>query len=234
MLNRFGDSKENLVWHKASQGRIHEAKNEADLARTAYSAAIILNEENAQANAAMGRLLMRQAEFDSAMYYYETAVQLEPSNIHNYIAMAKILEATEKFGEAVAVYEQIVRRNPKNYDVYLMIAYIKEDQGDAKGAIKALNDGLRYGSGDANILFKLGRLYLATKQYDKAIESYQASLGRGKANGQNVEALRMIGDIYYTKLMNEKKAMEYFKKYVRAGGKNSGVDMFMKRMGKKS
>jgi tetratricopeptide (TPR) repeat protein len=167
------------------------------------------------------------------MYYFQNAVKLEPRNVDILISMARIFEATGKYGEAVAIYEQIARRNPKNYDAFMLIAYIKEEQGDLDGAISALNRGLQYSTGDPNLLFKLGKLYMSTKQYDRAIDSYQASIGRGKANSQNVEALRMIGDIYYTKLMNEKKAMEYFKKYVRAGGKDSGVDSVIKKASSK-
>ncbi|MDR0331089.1 MAG: tetratricopeptide repeat protein, partial [Chitinispirillales bacterium] len=98
-----------------------------------------------------------------------------------------------------------------------------------RGAIACLNRGLDANPGNANLLFRIGGLYLATSQYEQAINMYQASLGR-KVSESNVEALRIIGEIYYTKLMNEKKAREYFKKYVRASGKNSDADAFMKKL----
>jgi len=229
MLNRFGNSRQNLVWHKASEGRIHEAQNDADLALTSYLAAHTVNEKNAHVNLALGRLLFKQADFHSAIAFLNTANALDPVNVQSLILKAKAHQELGNNADAIGIYEQILSCNPKLSEISLSIAAIKEEQGDMAGAIKALNNGLAFNSNDANLLFQLGRLYQTTKQYELAINAYQSAIGR-KADSHNVESLRMIGEIYYTKLTNEKKAVEYFKKYVKAGGKDSSVDYLIKKI----
>jgi len=219
----------NPAWHQAAQGRIHEAQNDADLALTAYMAAHTVNDKNAQVNLALGRLLFKQTDFHSAIAYLNTAAALDPVNAQPLVLKAKIYQELGEYSYAATLYEQMLARNPKLTEVSLSVARIKEEQGDVKGAIKTLNEGLAFNPKDANLLFQLGRLYQATKQYDLAINAYQTSVS-GKADSRNVESLRMIGEIYYTKLTNEKKAVEYFKKYVKAGGKDSSVDYLIKKI----
>jgi tetratricopeptide (TPR) repeat protein len=232
MLNRFGNSKENLVWHKASQGRIHEAQNNADLALNAYLAAHMVNDNNAHVNLALGRLFFKQADFHSAIPFLNAANAIDPVNMQPLVLKAKTHQELGNYSDAISIYEQILTRNPKLSEISLSAASIKEGQGDVNGAIKTLNNGLTFNPKDANLLFQLGRLYQTTKQYELAINAYQSSIG-GKASGHNVESLRMIGEIYYTKLTNEKKAVEYFKKYVKAGGKDNNVAYLIKKINSK-
>jgi len=229
MLSRFGGGSQNLVWREAAQGRIYEAQNDADLAMTTYTAAYTVNAKNAQVNLALARLHFKQTDFNSAIEFLNNANALEPINVQSLVLMAKANQELGNYTDAIGIYERILSCNPKFSEVSLAAAYIKEGQGDVKGAIKILNSGLAFNPQDANLLFQLGRLYQATKQYKLAIDAYQSSVGR-KANGNNVESLRMIGEIYYTKLTNEKKAVEYFKKYVKAGGKDSNVDYLIRKI----
>ena len=231
-LARIGGDR-NPVWYQAAQGRIHEAQSDPDLAWTAYSAAHVIDPRNAHVNAGLGRMLFKQAEFDSAIAYFETAAALDPSSVENIVGKAKACEEKGNYDDALGIYESIIIRSPQRPDVYLSIAAIKEERGNTRDAIKCVTKGLEANGGDANLLFCLGRLYQATKQYEEAIGAYEASIGR-KANSGNVEALRIIGDIYYSKLTNEKKAKEYFKKYVRAGGDDSLVEDVMKKLSNKA
>ncbi|HON11124.1 MAG TPA: hypothetical protein PLE24_09670 [Chitinispirillaceae bacterium] len=51
-----------------------------------------------------------------------------------------------------------------------------------------------------------------------------------KGKGAPVEALRHIGNIYYVKIVNSKKAKEFFKRYVKAGGESPEVSEAMKKL----
>jgi tetratricopeptide (TPR) repeat protein len=114
----------------------------------------------------------------------------------------------------------------------MTVATMKSQKGDYKGAVKCLTAALEIRPNDAKINFMLGQMYQASNNHESAINAYQASL---KVRGShNMEALRMIGHIYYSKLSNEKKAKEFFKRYAKAGGKNSEVDEIMSKIdGKK-
>jgi len=227
--NRFGSDSRNFVWYKASEGRIHEARNSDGLAVAAYQAAQKADVNNALVNLALGRLLCKQGDFHSAVVYLNMASELDPVDVQPLMLKAKIYRQLGDNAFAVAIYEEVLSRNPKFAEISLTVSAIKEEQGDVAGAIKTLNDGLAFNPKDVNLLFQLGRLYQSTKKYDLAINAYQSAVG-GKISGNNVESLRMIGEIYYTKLTNEKKAAEYFKKYVKAGGKDGNVDYLIKKI----
>jgi tetratricopeptide (TPR) repeat protein len=226
LLSRFGSS--NLVWHKAAEGRIHEASNEIDLAQTAYTAVVALDGQNAMANAGLGRLSLKEGNFNSAITYFDIATAQEPANMQNLISKAKVYDKKGSIEEAVATYEAIVARDSKHPEIYLAIAAIKEEKNNARGAIKTLTDGLAANPKDNSMLLALGKLYQLTRQYDLAISTYQTTIGK-KPTAANLQSLRIIGDIYYKNLSNEKKAKEYFKKYVRAGGKDSDVQNIIKK-----
>jgi len=215
LLQRFGNR--DIVWYQAIQGRIQEATSESDLALISYTAAHTVNPNNPHVNAGLGRMMYKQGEFDSALALFTTAAALEPANMRNLADKAKALEVKGEKAEALKIYESIIARSPRHAEIYLAAALIKEEQKDVRGAIRLLNSGLEANPGESNLLFSLGRLYQATKQYERAIEAYQASIGR-RVSESNIEALRIIGNIYHTNLADEKKAKEFFRRYVRAGG----------------
>ena len=65
-------------------------------------------------------------------------------------------------------------------------------------------------------------------KFDQAIDALQTALKKGK--GKPIDALRCIGNIYYSNLVNDKKAKEFYKRYVKAGGDNPEVTEAMKKL----
>jgi len=229
-LERFAGK--HPVWHQVARGRFHEAANERDMAWSAYSTAARMDRANPHAAAGLGRLLFKQGDYNAAIKQFEVAAALDPANAQALIYKAIALEKKGSRDEAVEVYKSIIARSPQQPHLYLSIAANKETQGNMREAIKALNDGLEANPNNAELLFTLGRLYQETKQYERAITAYQAAIGgrKAKVGPNNAETLKIIGEIYYTKLTDEKKAREFFKRYVRAGGKDSGVDDILKKL----
>jgi tetratricopeptide (TPR) repeat protein len=209
-----------LGWLQTAQGRVYEAQGEVNFARTAYGAAMMINPQNPHAAAGLGRISMTQADWDAAIAHFETAIAHDPGNPRLLLSKAKALEGKGSIREAVAAYETAIARNPRNTAAYLSVAALMERQGTLIEAIKYLNRGLEANPNDAGLLQHLGKVYLATKQYERAIAAYQASIGR-RVNAQSVETLLIIGNIYYQELTDERQAREFFRRYVRAGGKES-------------
>jgi len=223
------------VWFQLAQARIHEAKSEPEFAKTAYFAATAFDSENPHISAGLGRMMLKLSEYDAAIGYFEEAAKGDPANVRLLLSKAKALEGKNSREEAAQVYESIVARSPQHPELYLAIAFIKEEQGNLREAIKTLDKGLEANKGDINILFALGRLYQTTKQYERAVNAYQESIGkRGKITANNIEALRLIGEIYYSKLTDEKKARDFLRRYVRAGGKDSGVEDILRKLNEKT
>jgi len=225
---------QSAAWYQLVIARIHEARGEYDYALKAYSAATAFDTNNPHISAGAGRVMFRQGDFAAAIGYFDRAAKGDPANVQPLLAQAKAYENIGKRDEAVSVYESIIARNPQNPDLYLTVSSIKEGQGNTRDAIKTLNKGIEANTGDVTLLFAAGKLYQASKQYELAISTYQTAIGRkAQINSNNIEALRLIGEIYYSKLTDEKKAREFLRKYVRAGGTDSGAEDILKKLSNK-
>jgi len=229
-LSRFSGTR-SVEWYQAAAGRVYEAQNEPYLSWIAYSTSNKFNEDNSHVNAGFGRLLAERSEYDSAITYFNLAYKHDQLNMLLLMNTAKLYEKMGSDENALEVYENVLAKYPEHPDVYMTVATMKAQKGDYKGAVQCLTAALVIRPKDAKINFMLGQMYQASNYHDLAINSYQASL---KVRGsQNIEALRHIGQIYYSKLSNEKKAKEFFKKYAKAGGKNSEVDEIMSKLDSK-
>ncbi len=231
-ISRFQDK--NISWKQAAQGRVYEVEGKMEPAWIAYTAAHMVDAENAQVNAGFGRLLLNRLSYDSAITCFTKAYQSDFREMQFLVGKAKCYEGMENFDDALELYETVLSRNPEHPDVHTYIAAIKTEQKDYRTAIMYLKKGLELRPSDPTLLFQLGQLYQATDQYESAIQAFKASIGRRGRRYKNIEALRMIGNIYYSKLINDKKAKEFYKKYVRAGGKSEEVDEIMKKLESKS
>ena len=229
-LNRFGSSK-SIEWYQAAAGRIHEAQNESFLAWIAYTTAHRFNEDNSYVNSGFARILLGRNEYDSAITFFDIAHKNDTLNTQILMNKAKVYEKMGSAEKALDVYENVLAKFPEHPDVYMTVATMKAQKRDYKGAIKCLTDALAIRPGDSKINFMLGQMHQASNNHQLAINAYQASL---KTRGNNnIEALRLIGNIYYTKLADEKKAREFYRRYVRSGGKNSEVDEIMSKIDSK-
>jgi len=229
-LNRFG-SKRSIEWYQAAAGRIYELQNEPYLAWIAYTTSNRFNADNSHVSAGFARLLAERNEYDSAITFFNTAFEKDSLNMQLLISKAKIYEKMGQGNKALNIYETVLAKYPEHPDMYMTVATMKAQRKDYAGAAKCLAAALVIRPNDAKINFMLGQMYQAAGNHEAAINAYQASLRvRGS---QNIEAMRLIGNIYYSQLSNDKKAREFFRRYAKAGGKNSEVDEIMIKLNSK-
>ncbi|MFP4013025.1 MAG: tetratricopeptide repeat protein [Chitinispirillaceae bacterium] len=231
-LMRF-DSRKNMEWKQTAQGRIYEAQGKNSPAWIAFTVAHKMNSDNPHVNAGYGRLLMKKESYKEAITYFTYAYSKDPSNADLLMNKAKCHEFLGQLNKAFDLYNVVVSRFPEHPEVHLSIAELKTKQRDYQAAITCLKKGLKLHPKNIDFHFKLGELYRWTEQYEKAIHAYKESSGGWFRKG-NIEALRMIGHIYYSKLTDEKKAEKYFKKYVKSGGKKEKVDKLIKKLAGRS
>ncbi|MDR0306691.1 MAG: tetratricopeptide repeat protein [Chitinispirillales bacterium] len=229
-LARFASAK-SIAWYQAAQGRIYEAQNNPELAWIAYLTSHKFNQENPHVNAGFARILTNRNEYDSAMVFFNLAYSQDPVNMRILIDQAKAYEKMGSQESAVEIYEKVAAIYPEYPEIHMTIAVKKSEAGDYKAAVKYLTQGLEIYPKDSKMHFMLGQMYQACNHHESAVTAYQASLKQ--RGGSNIEALRMIGHIYYSKLTNEKKAKDFFKRYVKAGGKNNEVEEIMKKLNSK-
>jgi len=101
----------------------------------------------------------------------------DPDNNGLLVQVGNIYKATHQFKEAVAYYDKALNVDPKNVPLRTEMASCMYYSGDIDGAIRQLQQTLRYDPKDANSLFNLGMIRWQGKQDAKgALAAWQELL----------------------------------------------------------
>ncbi|MBN1760503.1 MAG: tetratricopeptide repeat protein [Chitinispirillaceae bacterium] len=203
-------------WMQLAQGKIYLTEKNTEAALIAYRIASRLAPEHPEVAAGLGNTYLLKQQFDSAIVYLSTASAADTLNMQAMIDLGTIFEQQGNDAAAAQYYIEVDTKYPSYPDVQFRIAKIKAEQKAHEIAIRYLERGTEYHPDDTNLYFMLGRELALTDNYKEAIEAYKKALKIGK--GKPVEAFMHIGNIYYDKLVNNRKAKEYYRKYVKAGG----------------
>jgi cytochrome c-type biogenesis protein CcmH/NrfG len=91
----------------------------------------------------------------------------DPNNSALLGQLGSIYHTTHQFQQAAAYYDKAVQVDPRNVPLRTKLASSLYRSGDADGALKELNQALRFDPNDANALFDLGVIKLHEKQDGK-------------------------------------------------------------------
>lgn len=221
--------KDDAPWIQLAQGILYETENNSEAALTAYSIASKISPDNSLVSAGFGRIYGQFGQSDLSIEHFKKALA-DSINMQNYIDLATVFQEKGKYDSALAYYHKVNARFPEHPWVQIYIASLQSQQNDHISAIAMLQHGIKYHPNDPMIHFLLGQELEQSGKFEEAINEYQVSLKIG--NGQPIEALRNIGTIYFQKLVNDKKAKEYYKKYVKAGGNKDEIADAMKKLEK--
>jgi cytochrome c-type biogenesis protein CcmH/NrfG len=124
---------------------------------------------------------MKQMADEKAAPLFEK-LKSDPNNSGLLVQVGKIYKATHQFNEAVGYYDKALNVDPKNVPLRTEMASCMYYSGDIDGAIRQLQQTLRYDPKDANSLFNLGMIRWQGKQDAKgALATWQELL---KSNPQ--------------------------------------------------
>jgi len=106
---------------------------------------------------------------------YEKLLAADPNADDAYRGLERVLEADEKWSDLVALQRRHIaasKTNPQRIELYLASARTLEHKlGDAGKAIDALLNVIALDESNKDALGALPRLYVATQQYDRAVDT---------------------------------------------------------------
>ena len=86
------------------------------------------------------------------------------------ISHAWVLYLTErKYDEAISILEKLKQKYPKNAELYQALGAVQRRRGLWRESIENYSKALMLDSNSANINYEAARLYMAVRDYDKAI-----------------------------------------------------------------
>jgi len=145
-------------------------------------------------------------DIDKALRAYENAGT--PEAYRNMLAIGQRAMKNGDYAGAEKCFGMYIAKKP-NYSIgYLELADVYLKEGDAKTAIRVLEDALTKFKNNSEILNKLGLAYgQGLEDFDKAIRYFELAL---EANPKNAEAMENMG-VAYGFLGENEKSIRFFK-----------------------
>ena len=221
--------KDDAPWIQLAQGILYETDNNSESAVTAYTIAAKIAPDNPLVFSGFGRIYAQRNQPDSSIANFQRALK-DSLNMQSFIDLAIVFQEKGATDSALTYFDIVNERFPEHPMVQIYIASLQSQLNNHAASVAVLKRGIKYHPNDPMIHFLLGQGLETTGSFEEAISEYQVSLKIG--NGQPKEALRNIGNIYFQNLTNNKKAKEYYKKYVKSGGNKNDIADAMKELEK--
>lgn len=110
-------------------GEICQTEGDADCAYDAYSQAVAIDSDNAQALLGLAQILSDRGETERAQPYYVRAADADPTLIPAQAAAGEVFLENEQYLRAIATYRRLVRALPNNPGARYNLALALYGQG---------------------------------------------------------------------------------------------------------
>ena len=174
-------------------------------------------------SAGAGRVNLANKEYDRAIEDFGRALGNAPHNADFLLGMGKAYEGINQLTAAFDLYAEVARKAPKHPDVFGLMGRVLSLEQLHDQAIKVFKRGIELNPKNASLCYGLGRELRVMMQFNEAIEVFRKSVRNKDDEKQFYAAYKDIGDIYYYDLKNPEKAKDFYKKYMKFGGKDETV-----------
>lgn len=193
---------------------VHMEMQRFDAARDDLRRAIDIDGNRAGYHEKLGTVLMELEDWDGARRAFERAIELDPDLFKAYFKLGQILERQDDAQGALRRYTEAVQHGPRFIEAYRALGRLYADLGYLGEAVQVLQAGLQVaipGTGDeAELHHLLGTVYQQQRNYDGAIEQFQAALRIDPAMHDTLFSLGWT----YSLQNNRDEARRYLKRYV--------------------
>ena len=124
----------------------------------------------------IAQVLAAGKQYDQSLPYLETYLRKRPENPGALLEKARVLLHKDQVGEAFETYKQLQKMEPHNWDLQREIADAYYRQGKSAEALAGFEVVANHFPRDAQLLEKMGRLYLQKKDYPRAIQTLERAL----------------------------------------------------------
>jgi len=143
----------------------------------------------------LGVLYMLQGQPGKSLGYFETASSIDPNDVGAYLNQGGALRTLSRYEEAVKVYRDALLLQPANRVAVLGLARSLAHLGKEDEGLLICEETARLDGDNNAFLIDEGRVYLVTKETDKAIEKFEEAI----KNGDTWEAHVQLGLAYLQK-----------------------------------
>lgn len=193
---------------------VHMEMQRFDAARDDLRRAIDIDGTRAGYHEKLGTVLMELEDFDGAREAFEHAIELDPNLFKAYFKLGQILERQDDAQGALQRYTEAVQHGPRFIEGYRALGRLYADLGYLGEAVQVLQAGLQVAiqgtEDEAELHHLLGTVYQQQRNYDGAVEQFQAAL---RIDPSMHDTLFSLGWTYSLQ-NNREEARRYLKRFV--------------------
>lgn len=234
---RFSDAVEHLdraasidptndlaLWNLAI---VHMEMQQFEAAADDLHRAITINPTSAGYHEKLGTVLVELERWDDAREEFENAIELDEDLFKAYFKLGQILERQDDPQGALQRYTEAIRHGPRFIEAYRALGRLYADLGYLDQAATVLQSGLSVVIGgtddEAELHHLLGTVYQEQRNYDAAVEQFQAAL---EIDGSMAEALFSLGWTFGLQ-DNREEARRFLQRYIDVAGE-AAPDHYLK------
>jgi tetratricopeptide (TPR) repeat protein len=158
------------------QGAVLNELGLLKLSVNAYTKALAIKPDYAEAYNNMGVTLKEQGKLEEAIQAYNKALAIKPDYVEAYNNMGNALKEQGKLEEAIEAYNKALAIKPDNADAYYNMGNVLKDQGKLEEAIEAYNKALTIKPDNAEAYSNMGVTLQEQGKLEEAIQAYNKAL----------------------------------------------------------
>jgi tetratricopeptide (TPR) repeat protein len=193
---------------------VHMEMQRFDAARDDLRRAIDIDGTRAGYHEKLGTVLMELEDWDGAREAFEHAIELDPNLFKAYFKLGQILERQDDAQGALQRYTEAVQHGPRFIEGYRALGRLYADLGYLGESVQVLQSGLQVaieGTEDqAELHHLLGTVYQQQRNYDGAVQEFQAALAIDPSMHDTLFSLGWT----YSLQNNRAEARRYLKRFV--------------------
>ena len=162
----------NVALFHSSLGNVLKAREKFDEAIACYEYALSLKPDSADVFNNMGAALLSLGRMDEALESFKKSVVVNPQHINAIHNIGLILHKQKKYEEAASYYQKAIALKPDIATLHynLGIALLMLDKTEE--SMTYLQNALKFNPDYADALFKIGKIFQDSGQYEMAFNYY--------------------------------------------------------------
>ncbi len=157
-------------------GKISEEQGLFKEAIGQYKEALILSPELPNALQGIARCYEKLKQIKEMLPFLDEFITAHPDDIYPWLLKGQLLAKENRIDDALKVLSEAIVKWPKTPDLYEAVARIHLDKKETDKAIATINQGLQVMPDQLHLSMFLGSTYEQMGDFDKARETYEASL----------------------------------------------------------
>ncbi len=179
-----------------AKGYQHDLNKDYDKAIEAYTSAITLNQNNAEAYNNRGAAYGSKGQNETAFENFNKALSISPNKAAVYYNRGLYYAKKNQYEKAIDDFNKVIAIAPNYLGAYTMRGLVNVMKGKYDRAIEDFNRAIALNPNDAQAYENRGNAYSKMGQHDRAIENYNAAIA---INPNKADTYTLRGLVYAIK-----------------------------------